>query len=279
MKNIDIKQNRGIGDRFPAVFEYFFANIKGLLVPYLIYAGPILLLITGYSAYLTNTYFVEIFENMDPDDPSDILKEMMDAGFSYGSMSTIFLLGLLSSLLVLGIFGAFIRLREERGEVPEAAEVFRHALPKMVPLLVLLFLTYIATMAGLFVVCIGAIIVLVFFSVAYPAIFMEDLNGVEAIGRSFNLVKSQFFDTLLYFVILVLVVVFTIFIAGLGLNLISSFGMAVMESSKILGVLIMGLVGLINQFINGLIYVGQFMHYGHLVSNEDNSFESQVNAL
>ncbi len=281
MKNIKIREIRGIGDRFPATFEYFFSEIKGLIMPYLIYAAPVLLLVLGYTTYVSTSLMENVLEGGGAEDWEDISKVLAETGFSSLNIIVIFILSIGASVLTMSIFGSYMRLREElQDRRPDAGEVFRHALPKMLPMVILLILSGIAFSLGFMVFFIGALIVGVFLAAAYPAIFMEDLSAIEAIKRSFALCKKNFFDTLGFFFILIITILFTAFLLSFLLQPISVLGMSFMEEMPVLGVIFLGLAGIVNQFINGLIYIGQFLHYGHLSEKEDNhSFENEINAL
>jgi hypothetical protein len=281
MKNIKIREIRGIGDRFPAAFEYFFAELKGFIVPYLIYAAPLLLIVLGYSTYVSASLLETIAEEGNSGDWEDMSKVFAEAGLSTAGMLMLALFSILASVLTMSIFGSYIRLREElQDRRPGAGEVFRHALPRMLPLAFLLILSGIAFSLGFMVFVIGALVVGVLFAAAYPAIFMEDLSAIDSIKRSFHLCKNNFFDTLGFFFILIITLLFTAFLLSFLLQPISTLGMSLMEGMPVLGVIVLGLTGIVNQLINGLIYIGQFIHYGHLTEKEDNhSFENEINAL
>ncbi|HKK87906.1 MAG TPA: hypothetical protein VJ917_03590 [Saprospiraceae bacterium] len=281
MKNIRIRETRSIGDRFPATFEYFFAELKGFFVPFLIYAAPLLLVVLGYSTYVSTSIMETVLEEGSAEDWEEMSKLLAESGFSTMDMIMILILSIVASVLTMSIFGSYMRLREElQDSRPGPGEVFRHALPRMLPMALLLILSGIAFSLGFMVFLIGGLIVGVLFAAAYPAIFMEDLSAIESIQRSFHLCKKNFFNTLGFFFILIITVVFTFFILSFLLQPISALGMSMMEGMPILGVIILGIAGIINQLINGLIYIGQFLHYGHLSEKEDNhSFENEINAL
>lgn len=279
MKKIFLKQSRSIGDRLPAVFQYFINEWKGLLAPFFIYITPLLIIVLGYTGAVTQS-FVDSLQNMEIEDPSEVFGILTSMGFTGSSMGAIVLLSLLAAVLSYSIFGSYMALREDREDRPSAREVFSHALPRMLPVFIMLILSSIAIAFGSILFFIGAIIVLVFFAVAYPVIFMEDCGGIESLGRSFKLCKKNFFDTLLFFVVLIATVVFTSFLIGLILSPVSSMGAGIYESNKILGIIILGLVGLIGQIVNLLVYIGQFIHYGHIVEKtENNSLENEIMAL
>ncbi len=280
MGKVVLRQSRSIGDRIPAVFQYFVNEWKGLLAPFFIYVAPVLIIILGYTGAIMMPIMESLNEIMAGGDPEEVMGAMEEFKMSGATSVAIVLLSLLSGVLSFSIFGSYMALREDSDDQPSARAVFSNALPKMLPVFVMLIISGLAIMAGSFLFIIGALIVLVFLAVAYPVIFMEDANGIQAIGRSFQLCKKNFFDTLGFFVILVLVVIFTSVVLSLVLTALSSMGLAIYEANKVLGIILIGIVSLINQIVNVLIYIGQFLHYGHVVEKtENNSLENEIMAL
>jgi hypothetical protein len=101
------------------------------------------------------------------------------------------------------------------------------AAPVVVPLLIAGFLVGLCTLVGLIGLIIGALFVYALFAVTAPAIVIERVGPIDAMSRSFNLVKEQYFPVLGVIVVVGLILiaanlVLTLIFAAIGDGAVAS---------------------------------------------------------
>jgi hypothetical protein len=82
-----------------------------------------------------------------------------------------------------------------RGESESGGDSLRFAMSRILPVLWITLLSSVAAMAGLLLLVVGAIWLLVAFSVSIPVLMVEDRRGTKALGRSFRLVQGRWWAT------------------------------------------------------------------------------------
>jgi len=78
------------------------------------------------------------------------------------------------------------------GETPDAGQAFSFGFSKIGPILWVSLIVGLTVLGGFILLIIPGLIFLVMFSVAVPALVVEDVRGTSAMGRSWNLVKTHF---------------------------------------------------------------------------------------
>jgi hypothetical protein len=117
------------------------------------------------------------------------------------------------------------------GDPVDIEASYQYGLKRFGSVLLVSVLIFLAVLVGFFLLFVGAIIAGVLFSVAIPAVVVENRRGTEAMKRSWNLVKGQFWHVL--GVILVANI-----LAGIVVNILTAIGSA----NTILG-LILNIIG------------------------------------
>lgn len=99
-------------------------------------------------------------------------------------------------LMVLAIGACFKALSAAYlGERASARESLRFFAPRTGPLLVAWFVATLAVLLGIFAIVIGAIFLLVRFSMTFPAVVVERRGPIAAMGRSWKLVGGHWWRT------------------------------------------------------------------------------------
>lgn len=82
------------------------------------------------------------------------------------------------------------------GDPVDIQESYRWGFTRLGPVLVVSLLSGLIIFGGLLLLFIPGLIFAIFLAVAIPALVVEDLHGTAAIGRSWNLVKGNFWHVL-----------------------------------------------------------------------------------
>lgn len=277
---MNIYTKRSYADRLSAAFEYFGQHWIGIFTPFLMFVAPILIIAGGYSSaigYELSTKMAEL-------DTEEILKGtdiLAQLNISYSQIMIIGLIGLLSAALSYSVVGSYIKQEQESNQIPSPKDVIGQALPYVLPLALLYILISVFTGLGMLFLIVGGLIVITFLSSAYPAIIMEDLNPFQALTRSFNLVKRNFFGVLVYFITIVILLAICSLILTSILSFVSTLGLNIYYSSPILGIIILGLFSIILYPLNFIMYIAMFFQYGSLASEDTNvdELENTLSAL
>jgi hypothetical protein len=104
-----------------------------------------------------------------------------------------YIIGLILSVVGVVMFQGFVThvvVQGHRGITVSAADAFKVALGKAIPLAILGILIYLGLVVGLLLIIIPGIILGVMWSVATPALVVENVGPVAALGRSRALTKG-----------------------------------------------------------------------------------------
>jgi hypothetical protein len=198
---------RGLGDILTAAWQIYTKNATALLL----IVAVVVLPLTFIGALLSGVLFDE--------------DETVRAGVVYGSRSTAlaYLVGLivvLIGLLIVFVLQAAILRGAAQATIGDPVDVeagFRWGLRRFPSVLLLAILVGLTVLVGLILLVIPGLIFIVMFSVAIPALVIENRKGTEAMSRSWNLVKGHFWHV-------ALVLIVTALITGLVSGILGAIG-------------------------------------------------------
>ena len=180
----------GVGDVLDGAFKLFKANARTILIVVGVFVVPL--------------QFVTAFLLRDQVSPGllSILQDptvaesagTMDVG---GVVGTLLggLLGVLTGPLIAGAVSRVVAA-SYLGEATTAAPALRATARRFFPLLGATILVGLSYVLGLFAVCVGILVPFALFSAVTPAVVLEDLGPVQAMRRSWRLLRPRFWPVL-----------------------------------------------------------------------------------
>ena len=179
-----------IGDVLDGAFKLLKANAKTLLLVVAAFVVPIQLISAFVVRDQVSTGFLDVLS-----DPTIAESQaQFSLGDAAGSIFTV-LLGLVTTPLIAGAVSR-VCAASYLGRPIGAGEALRGTLRRLPALLAAAFLVLVAQGVG-FVLCIlPGIAVTVLLSAVTPALMIEDLGPVEAMRRSWRLLKPRFWPVL-----------------------------------------------------------------------------------
>jgi hypothetical protein len=175
---------RGIGEILSTAFEIYKANAQNLLMIVAIVVVPL----TFISAFIGGVVF--------PPD-TDPITGLDDRAF--GAAILVGLVALIITVIISAVLQAAIMRGAAQGSIGDPVDVdasYKWGFARFGSVLLISILVGLAVFGGLILLIIPGIIFLVMFSVAIPALVVENLRGTDAMSRSWNLVKGSFWHAL-----------------------------------------------------------------------------------
>jgi len=174
---------RGVGEILDAAFRLCFTHWRSLVTATLVVVVPVQILATTvvFSAF-----------------PEDLTSEEAFLGSQAPQDFGVFLAGQLVStvltvlMVLLTIAACFKAVADAYlGSRPDWRASVRFAVARLAPLLWISLLFVLGVVAGLLALVIPGIFLAIAWSLAYPAALVEDVRGVAALKRSFQLVRGR----------------------------------------------------------------------------------------
>jgi hypothetical protein len=189
-----------LGEILSSAFEIYRTNAGRLLLLVAIVVVPLSLL----NALVTDVAFdpaqVEVTDGV-------VVGEAVDRNWG-----AVLLLGAITALIGVLIYAvlqaAMIRAGAQAtiGDPVDVEASYRYGFRRLGSVLLVGLLVAVIVGIGFILLIIPGIILLVFLSVAIPALVVEDRRGTEALGRSWDLVRGDFWHTLGVIVVVYLIV-------------------------------------------------------------------------
>ena len=178
---------RGIGEILSTAFEIYKSNAASLLMIVAIVVVPL----TFLSAFIGGVVFAPETETV------TVLGESLDttSARTAGAAIIVALLTALIGVVISAVLQAAIMRGAAQGSIGDPVDVdasYKWGFARFGSVILISILVGLAVAGGLILLVIPGLIFAVMFSVAIPALVVENLRGTEAMSRSWNLVKGHF---------------------------------------------------------------------------------------
>jgi hypothetical protein len=179
--------SRGVGEILSTAFEIYKANAQGLLMIVAIVVVPL----TFISAFLAGVVFAPTTETQ------TVFGEQIEvvSTRSAGIAIIVALLAALIGVIINAVLQAAIMRGAAQGSIGDPVDIdasYKWGFKRFGSVLWISILVGLAVAVGLLLFIIPGLIFLVMFSVAIPALVVENLRGTDSMSRSWNLVKGHF---------------------------------------------------------------------------------------
>jgi hypothetical protein len=179
---------RGIGEILSTAFEIYKANAQNLLMIVAIVVVPL----TFISAFIGGVLFAPETET--------VLGTTVEVSTRTASAALIVaLVGVVIGVIINAVLQAAIMRGAAQGSIGDPVDIdasYKWGFARFGSVLLISILVGLAVLGGFILLIIPGIIFLVMFSVAIPALVVENLRGTDAMSRSWNLVKGHFWHAL-----------------------------------------------------------------------------------
>jgi hypothetical protein len=175
---------RGIGEILSTAFEIYKANAQNLLMIVAIIVVPL----TFISAFVSGVVF-----SPDTDPVTGLDDRALGAAILVG------LVALIITVIINAVLQAAIMRGAAQGSIGDPVDIdasYKWGFARFGSVLLISILVGLAVFGGFLLLIIPGIIFLVMFSVSIPALVVENLRGTDAMSRSWNLVKGNFWHAL-----------------------------------------------------------------------------------
>jgi hypothetical protein len=178
---------RGIGEILSTAFEIYKANAQSLLMIVAIVVVPL----TFISAFIGGVVFAPETETV------LIFGESVEtvSARSAGAAIIVALLTAVIGVIISAVLQAAIMRGAAQGSIGDPVDIdasYKWGFARFGSVILISILVGLAVAGGLILFIIPGLIFAVMFSVAIPALVVENLRGTDAMSRSWNLVKGHF---------------------------------------------------------------------------------------
>jgi len=179
---------RGIGEILSTAFEIYKANAQNLLMIVAIVVVPL----TFISAFIGGVVFAP--------DTETVLGTTVEVSTRTATAGLIVLLvGVVIGVIINAVLQAAIMRGAAQGSIGDPVDIdasYKWGFARFGSVLLISILVGLAVLGGFILLIIPGIIFMVMFAVAIPALVVENLRGTDAMSRSWNLVKGNFWHAL-----------------------------------------------------------------------------------
>lgn len=191
---------RGIGEILSTAFEIYKANAANLLMIVAIVVVPL----TFISAFLSGVVFA-------PETRTEVIlgQQVEVTSTSAAAALLVAAIAAVIGVIISAVLQAAIMRGAAQGSIGDQVDVeasYRWGFARFGSVLLISILVGLAVFVGLILLIIPGIFLAVMFSVAIPALVVENRRGTDAMGRSWNLVKGHFWHALGLFLVTFIVV-------------------------------------------------------------------------
>lgn len=284
-----LRKIRDFGERLADSINFIKYNWKQLGLQYLVFVVPFLLVATLLGASSFSGFF------------SRFGSGALTGDFPYEIFSWRFFVAMFLYIISFASYGTsiylYIRFYEENdGRVPTIADIGKRFLPKLLSNIVYMFLAFLM-MVGVFMVAIipifgwiaalvGFFYLLVNFSILTAVNTIEDNAFPSSFGRSFYLVKNNWWNTFGYCIVIWMIYYVISLILSTVVNLIFGFTSVNFLTSPDSSVyteryfIVTGLTSIITQIFYLIIYTGMaVLFYSVREEKEGSGLESRLEQL
>jgi hypothetical protein len=178
---------RGIGELLGTAFEIYKANAQNLLLIVAIVVVPL----TFISAFVAGVVFAPESNTV------TIFGETVETvdSRSAGAAIIVALLTAVIGVIINAVLQAAIMRGAAQGSIGDPVDIdasYKWGFARFGSVILISILVGLAVAGGLILLIIPGLIFAVMFSVAIPALVVENLRGTNAMSRSWNLVKGHF---------------------------------------------------------------------------------------
>jgi hypothetical protein len=182
---------RGIGEILSTAFEIYKANAQNLLMIVAIVVVPL----TFISAFIGGVLFAPETETV------LVFGESVETVSARTASAALIvaLVGVVIGVIINAVLQAAIMRGAAQGSIGDPVDIdasYKWGFARFGSVLLISILVGLAVLGGFILLIIPGIIFLVMFSVAIPALVVENLRGTDAMSRSWNLVKGHFWHAL-----------------------------------------------------------------------------------
>lgn len=182
---------RGIGEILSTAFEIYKANAQNLLMIVAIVVVPL----TFISAFIGGVVFAPETETV------TLFGESVETVSARTATAALIvaLVGVVIGVIINAVLQAAIMRGAAQGSIGDPVDIdasYKWGFARFGSVLLISILVGLAVLGGFILLIIPGIIFLVMFSVAIPALVVENLRGTDAMSRSWNLVKGSFWHAL-----------------------------------------------------------------------------------
>jgi hypothetical protein len=182
---------RGIGEILSTAFEIYKANAQSLLMIVAIVVVPL----TFISAFIGGVIFAPETETV------LIFGESVETVSARTATAALVvaLVGVVIGVIINAVLQAALMRGAAQGSIGDPVDIdasYKWGFARFGSVLLISILVGLAVLGGFILLIIPGIIFLVMFAVAIPALVVENLRGTDAMSRSWNLVKGNFWHAL-----------------------------------------------------------------------------------
>ncbi|MGH2540774.1 MAG: hypothetical protein ACRDGK_09655, partial [Actinomycetota bacterium] len=179
-------------------------------------------LLTFISAFFAGVVFAPDTETV------TVLGESVEtvSGRTAGAAFLVLIIGLVIGVIINAVLQAAIMRGAAQGSIGDSVDIdasYKWGFARFGSVLLISVLVGLAVLGGFILLIIPGLIFLVMFSVAIPALVVENRRGTDAMGRSWNLVKGHFWHA-------VGVILLALIIAAVVSGVISAIGTAISDN-------------------------------------------------
>ena len=181
---------RGIGEILSTAFEIYKANAQNLLMIVAIVVVPL----TFISAFIGGVVFAPDTETVTPRRDG-----RASAPARRPRRLIVALVGVVIGVIINAVLQAAIMRGAAQGSIGDPVDIdasYKWGFARFGSVLLISILVGLAVLGGFILLIIPGIIFMVMFAVAIPALVVENLRGTDAMSRSWNLVKGNFWHAL-----------------------------------------------------------------------------------
>ena len=271
-KKIEFRKVREFGENISDTFTFIKQEFKPLLKSYLLIAGVLILITTLLLGVFMGSLYGGLFESVINDSGAETVPQF--SGLSLGSILGVLILAPLTMAAINTVVTCYIKLYMEKGRnSPTFEEVWQATTKHIWRVLLFSFLYgFVVFIGALFCFIPGIYLAIVLFPYAQIIIIEEEKSIDRVWSRCFDLIRENFWTTLLLYILISLLTSFmsgTIgFVVGGGVTLLSYFTTKDISSST--GILY-GTVYFFSYLFYVIIMVSLVMHYFNLSEKQDSS--------
>jgi hypothetical protein len=187
----DIPPKR-LGEILSAAFDIYKANASQLILIVAIVVVPLSLVGAIFSEVVFAPERIEVMSG-------EVVVGLDYAGRSWGAFLLVGAIGALIGILISALLQAATVRAAAQASIGDRVDVeasYRYGFRRLWSVILVSLLVGLIVAAGFILLIVPGIIFLVFLSVSIPVLVVEGRRGTDAMGRSWNLVKGQFWHVL-----------------------------------------------------------------------------------
>jgi len=266
---INFKQVREFGDIFNVTFEFIRENFKGLIIPLLIYVGPLV-------AIFGVLYGIFITKFMGPNNLRGGLMQYNTSNSETDATLYIIAIGILALLvfsLLTGVINSYIIFYIKKGKNNfTRADIFNNALKYFFPLLLTNLLTLIFVWVGSLLCLLPGIYLAISMSFISFIVMYEKKGVGNALSRTFQISHSKWwwnFLITILFVIIILIIVSILATPFIIVHSLYQFGQINPEIADLIYISALSITYSLSFLTNTIFYIAIAFQYFSIVEEKE----------